>query len=475
MASNKQKRGNFLPDEEQPNNTDYDIDSDPLFLTVIQFLHLFSPFLPPLEPSITFNGTEFSPVHLRYCFIYTAKNEHLYWSFFKWIVPPRNQAAYRGRLDKLFCKEYTKRSLKVPDFLCSTSSEDPPVGEEDGGEKLHSDISESDSIFSSLTIQQRIKLLHDLLCIFLPWDDNKFLDLIGLPSFHPEDVRLEPVFSDKKDQLILIAGRLLYNEGKNGDYRLIAYDRVSWEAFFIDVNVNPLLKSRSKDAKRAINDIRENILPEALELCKFDDRCRRDLEVRESLDIRKRSPRVLERNARKLALERMMQQHQEGEKEVERKRRRESVEDVHRESRAERMARREHQKAMQELQSQQEPDEDTDIDPFSSPIKKVILRFNLPPEESPLTSTDSSFSAAEPTDVKPADTTSSERDLLIRNIMRDLELLKRKVPAEETSPPQITTPPNDEQNEQEEAPTIDLINATPESLVEPSKIEDKPQ
>lgn len=264
----------------------------------------------------------------------------------------------------------------------------------------------------TLGIEARVRLLHDLVCLFLPWNGDAFRELCGGREYPPEHCRLQPL-----QDLFLIADRFLYqknenngNNRKNGNnpWTLLAFDKVSWESFFSDTQ---LQKSRKPAAKAALGSLREQY-DDILEHCRFDEKCHRELELRRLQESRKRSPRITARSARNEALQRLRTSTTAKKDKVL------YNEESGRSSREERMAKREQLKVLQQLRNGKSESEidhlnfsssnmssdddyfcvddehlvsnnsmpscgiDGDEEEFinvtnvSSPVKKVILKFN---------------------------------------------------------------------------------------------------
>ena len=262
-------------EQEEVSEGEYSIDSDVNFVSLIHFLHIYSSLLPDLDAQLCLGNTQdFSPVHLRHFFLYCADETLLtrpFTHFLKWI----NQRQFSPSIFKCLQREYRRRDLDVPPFL------------EDLGEA---------ALMVTLTIEQRVRLMHDLLCVFIPWNGDAFRELCSNREFSPEHSRL-PTFSS----LCIVSDRFLYD---SNSWTLLAFDKLSWESFFVDADRNPLLKSRKPAAKSALSDLRK-LLPDVLEQCRFDEKCHRELELRVLQERRKRSPRVTERFARREALERL--------------------------------------------------------------------------------------------------------------------------------------------------------------------------
>ena len=300
-------------EQEEVSEGEYSIDSDVNFVSLIHFLHIYSSLLPDLDAQLCLGNTQdFSPVHLRHFFLYCADETLLtrpFTHFLKWI----NQRQFSPSIFKCLQREYRRRDLDVPPFL------------EDLGEA---------ALMVTLTIEQRVRLMHDLLCVFIPWNGDAFRELCSNREFSPEHSRL-PTFSS----LCIVSDRFLYD---SNSWTLLAFDKLSWESFFVDADRNPLLKSRKPAAKSALSDLRK-LLPDVLEQCRFDEKCHRELELRVLQERRKRSPRVTERFARREALERLGKRRPPVELAV-------TPPIKKRNSREDRMAKREQLKVMQQLQ-----------------------------------------------------------------------------------------------------------------------------
>lgn len=361
------------------------IDSSPHFAALTHFLHLFSQFIP-LDDQFLFND-RFSPVHLRHFFLYQADFELLHRPYYNLLKELPHWRNAPGSLLKALTREYSKRGFASP----WATTED-----------ISNDTEETEQTVDSLIrldLLTRIRIMHDICCIFLPWSGDHF------STFLTKDLgvslRLEDSISPK---FIIIADRFLYYRSSPDTWTILAYDSVSWQSILVDETTNVLLKSRKPADKKSLRALKEfavndEFLPELLD---FDEKCRRNIEHKLLIDARKRSPRVREREARRNTLENLRTRSIS----IEMGRTGEAPRADLKNSRAERIARREHFKVISQLEknesssqsdfnseasstdadflvvddvSEEDDEEDQSAEcsrqPLESPIKRVILNF----------------------------------------------------------------------------------------------------
>lgn len=310
------------------------VDCSVHFQRLLQFFYVFDGMIP-LHESCAFEDA-FSPAHLRHFFMHPPSDlmqlEAPYWFYVK--LTAANWRGHHGEsLAHALRREYSKREeLEAPDFLLSRVD----AGSEDAEEA-------ADILLTELSVQQRIHLLYDVVCVLMPWHEGNFFDgLLG--GKEPPFQRLRfPTFTNS--DVHLIAERFLY-VGEN----IIAYDQTTWDSLFVSDNV--LTKSRRPADKSTIKELRDHI-PDS-SLLAFDDRCRRNVSIRLQIESRKRSSRIIERSSRQDALSRLAEQNRQ-----ERHSRPSPPpkEEPKRESRAERLAKREQLKALQQTLEERSQDE----------------------------------------------------------------------------------------------------------------------
>jgi hypothetical protein len=213
---------------------------------------------------------------------------------------------------------------------------------------------ESSSLLE-LALDERVELLWTICSIFIPWNGDHFRTILGVNDKGVE-WRTEPVGPDAKGNLYwILAGRLLCLQSPSDTWTLLAWDAVSWDVFFLDDSLNPLLKSRRPSDARLLRTLRACLPSE--DIFAFDEACKRHLDL--MAQTRKRSPRIQERAARMAALERLRSHPIPHEATAS-------------ESRAERLARREQLKALH--QPEESIADERAATEQSSPLKLILTR-----------------------------------------------------------------------------------------------------
>jgi hypothetical protein len=343
------------------------VDLDEYYLRLLQSFYVFGECIS-LDEHFVYDGV-FSPVHFRHFFIHPPSEveslERPFWHFLKltaahWRSPPRDT------LVRALVREYRRRELSVPEFLVPSS---PQHMDEDQTDSESDASSRPAEVFlTDLTVQERIRVLYDVICVFIPWDGDYFKDVILQGKELPFARLRFPTF--RNNTVRLVAGRFLYM-----NQEIVAYDGITWDTLFVD---NPLHKSRRQADRDTLKLLRE-LVPDKSVLA-FDDRCRRNMALCLQIDSRKRSPRIIERTARRQALDRLAEQsrgHCSNMPKILRV-------DAIRESRAERLAKREQRKTLQDMyahrQSSESEGEESESaetiidvgDAFTEPLRLVL-------------------------------------------------------------------------------------------------------